>query len=130
LFVTKFHEEQSMEALFPGQTVLGLPLSYRFAAARMQGDCNERKVQIPETDYFDSDNNLIDVFAPISVSPLDVKRSSPLDLWLDRVCPAPTSGISGIYEGTNKATYDKGGEGEQKISITVKQTGDDVSYQL
>lgn len=127
VFITKFHEEQPMSSLFPGQMVRGLPSNYRAAANLFQGNCPERKIQILKTEYFESDGNLIDVVAPLRAQPIDVKEGSALGLWLDLECVSPTGGVSGTYEGTNKATYEKGGTGEQKILVTVKQNGDDVA---
>jgi hypothetical protein len=50
-----------------------------------------------------------------------VKEGTPLAQLLGIACGAPAPNIRGTYEGMNDATYKKGGQGEQKISITVEQ---------
>jgi hypothetical protein len=123
LLVMKFYADQPFAALFPGQTLLGLPPSYRTRADHIQLDCSGKKVQFLETDYFDSENNLTYLAAPITAVPIDIKERTPLAQLLNIGCP----GVGGTYEGTNEATYKNGGQGDQKISITVKQNGSDVS---
>ena len=123
---TKFHQDKDLASTFPGQTVLGVPPGYRTAVSRIQVGCTARKVKFIKTEYYDSQNNLVYIIAPIIVEPLDVKNG-PLTLPLDLVCTASGSSVEGTYEGTNKATYKGGGESEQKITINVTQSGDDVT---
>lgn len=125
VLVTKFHKDQASAGLFPGQTILGLPPSYLTAAGPLQMDCAGRRIELAKTEYYDAENNLIAVVAPIGIEPVDVKERSQLTLLLDSIC------VEGTYEGTNTSNYKSGGEGEQKITIHVIQSGDDltVSFQ-
>lgn len=46
---------------------------------------------------------------------------------MNKFCSAPTLGVQGRYEGSDSATYQKGGQGEQKIVFNVEQVGDEVN---
>jgi hypothetical protein len=56
-----------------------------------------------------------------------VKAGSPFGELFDLTCGLPVPDVGGKYEGMNDATYKKGGQGEQKISISVEQNGSNVS---
>lgn len=129
VLVTKFHKEQALAGIFPGQTILGLPPSYSTTAESVRIDCVGRSAEFAKTDYYDAENNLIYVFAPVSVQPVWIKGGSPVALLADLACTPKTH--EGTYEGTNTSTYKSGGEAEQKITINVLQSGDDltVSFQ-
>lgn len=127
VLVTKFHQDKALSGIFPGQTILGLPPSYRTAASRLQLDCTGRRAEFAKTEYYDAENILIYVVAPISPEPVDIKAFSPLTLLLDLVCTPSRSGVEGTYEGTDKLTYKSGGDAEQKITVHVTQSGDDLT---
>ena len=55
--------------------------------------------------------------------PIEYKAGSPFDSLLNVMCGVPIPNVGGTYEGTNNAQYEKGGSGEQKISVVVEQTG-------
>jgi hypothetical protein len=71
------------------------------------------------------------LFAPLIPQLVDPKENSPFAGLLNLVCDAPANNAAGTYEGMINVTYKKGGQGEQKISITIEQIGKDlkVSYQ-
>ncbi|MGA8613645.1 MAG: toll/interleukin-1 receptor domain-containing protein [Xanthobacteraceae bacterium] len=125
--VIKFHENRGIAALFPGQSVLGLPSSFRTEVDRVQGDCIKRKYQNNKTEYFDLQNNLVSVTAPIELKWIDINESAPFGRLFDVACGPPINSVAGTYEGTNNASYGNGGQGEQRITITVEQSGSDVT---
>ncbi len=132
LFVVKFREDHGFADLFPGATIVGLPLSYRTMAEPLQLNCMDRKVQAPKMEYFDQENNLTYLAVPMPVvQPIDVKERSSYGSLLDVICGAPVPNVGGKYEGMNDVTYKTGGQGVQQISITVEQIKSDVkvSYQ-
>jgi hypothetical protein len=116
----------------PGQEVVGLPHGYRTVVQPIQLNCNERKIETPKTEYFDADNNLVSLVAPLPAPTLDIKEGTPLDLLFSKVCNTTSKYVAGNYEGTNYATYKiAGAEGDQKIAISVEQSGNQlkVSFQ-
>ena len=131
LLVTKFHQAKALANDFPGQNILGLPPSYQTAASRVQIDCADRKAKFEKTEDYDADNNLNYVIAPTSVQAVDITEASPLTLLLNVVCTPSSPGVEGTYEGTDKSTYKLGGEAEQKVTVHVVQSGDEltVSFQ-
>ena len=131
LLVTKFHQAKALANDFPGQNILGLPPSYRTAASRVQIDCADRKAKFEKTEDYDADNNLNYVIAPTSVQAVDITEASPLTLLLNVVCTPSSPGVEGTYEGTDKSTLKLGGEAEQKVTVHVVQSGDEltVSFQ-
>jgi hypothetical protein len=46
---------------------------------------------------------------------------------LDVICGPQVVNVGGKYEGTNYTAYEKGGQGEQNISIIAEQIGDQVN---
>ena len=64
---------------------------------------------------------------PVPVPTLDIKEGSPLDLLFSKVCNKASKYVAGKYEGTNYTTYKiSGGEGDQKISISIEQSGNEL----
>jgi hypothetical protein len=126
VLVGKFDHDHDFADLFPGQTVLGLPRSYRTMAQTLRLNCSNRKVQAPITQYFDDKNALVSVYAPDPVPPMDANEGSPIELLITTACSAPLPSVSGTYEGINKANYKNGGQGDQKIEVTVEQMGADL----
>jgi len=116
LIFFKLYQAHNFTELYPGDPVLGLPISYRYFAETLQADCTNKKVQVPKIEYFDSEGNLTFVNALLVVQQFDVKPNTPFDLMLNVACgaKAPNVGVGGRYEGMNDATYEKGGHGEQK----------------
>jgi hypothetical protein len=128
--VIKLHKDHSYADLAPDITVIGAPKAYRIFAQITELNCADKKVRVPKFEYYDRDGNLSYLVAPQPVQPNDIVDNSPLALLHRAVCGAPVSGVEqvhGTYEGTNSTTYEKGGEGEQKIAIIVNQTGSDVN---
>jgi hypothetical protein len=126
LVVAKFDHDHDFADLFPGQTIIGLPRSYRTMAQTVRLNCSDRKVRAPTTQYFDEKNTLVSVYAPDPVPPMDAPEGSPFALLLNMACSAPIPNVGGTYEGINKASYKNGGQGDQKIEITVGQMGTDL----
>ncbi len=129
LFVTKLSADHELAELFPGQNVRGLPSSYRTSTQTLQLSCEERKIMAADLEYYDKDENLVYLMASISVQPMDVKNGSIFGALLDVVCNGAASNAAGNYEGINNATYEKG-QGEQKIAISVQQTGHDLKIKF
>jgi hypothetical protein len=137
--VIKYDQDHSFkEALPPSLNVLGLPQGYRIIAEILQLNCTDNKIRLPRIEYFDSQNNLLSQSYPINLPWVDAVPSSLIGLlyrkWCNTSAPVAEQGghsaitqVGGTYEGTNLATYDKGGEGQQNISFTVEQTGSEVS---
>jgi TIR domain len=127
LFVVKFHEDQKFANLFPGQNVVGLPPSYRTFAQPLQINCVARKLQIPKLEYADQQGNLAYLSVPVGgPAPLTVTEGSIFGNLLDLVCGTPVPDVRGSYEGINNVTYKTGAQGEQKIVITIEQSGSDL----
>jgi len=131
LLVLRFYQAHSFDDLFPGQEVVGLPHAYRTTLQPAQLKCNERKMEMPKLEYFDADNNLMSLVAAVPVQTIDLKEGSPLDMLFRKLCDINSKNVAGKYEGVNYTTYKTGGEGDQKISISVEQTGNqlEVSFQ-
>jgi hypothetical protein len=124
LVIIKFFVDHKFTAIFPGQNILGLPEGYRSIAQPMQLSCAQRKWRASKLEYYDSGNNLAYVFAPPTVQQMDVEPYSPLEVLMNKFCPL---NVLGRYEGSNTATYQKGGHEEQKIVFNVEQAGGDVN---
>jgi hypothetical protein len=133
LGVTRFYRDRSFDDLFPGQEVVGLPHGFRTIVQPIQLNCNERKkIETPKSEYFDADNNLVLLMAPLPVPTVDIKEGSPLDVLVSKVCNTTSKYVAGKYEGTNYTTYKTGGgQGDQKIAISIEQSGNQlkVSFQ-
>jgi len=67
----------------------------------------------------------------IGAQPIKVGEGKPFTLLLNFLCGSQASHVlnkvSGTYEGMNISTYNAGGQGEQKITITVEQTENDLN---
>jgi hypothetical protein len=85
---------------------------------------------VPALEYYDRDDNLL-YLAPQIQPILDAKKGSYFEALLNIVCGASAFSIAGNYEGTVDATYQKSGQSEQKISVTIQPNGSDlkVSFQ-
>ena len=133
LAVTRNYRDRSFGDLFPGQEVVGLPHGYRTVVQPIQLNCNERKkIETPKSEYFDADNNLVLLMAPVPVPTVDIKEGSPLDVLVSKVCNTTSKYVAGKYEGTNYTTYKTGGgQSDQKIAISIEQSGNQlkVSFQ-
>jgi TIR domain len=127
ILVLKYHESRALASLFHNQNYRGLSVNYRTEVSRLQGNCKTRKFHFKIIEQYDNLNNLVRAESSSAQEWKDVIVSSPLAQWLDLACNPPHFGVEGIYEGTVDAKYNKGGEGEQKISIKVDQVGDELS---
>jgi hypothetical protein len=81
--VIKEHEDHE---LFPGQTVIGVPPSYRTIVEQAQVDCGDSKVSFAKQEYYDASNNLVSLSAPITLVQLNIVPSSPIGLLQRIVC--------------------------------------------
>jgi hypothetical protein len=124
LTVLKNYQDHAFSEVLSGNNIIGLQSSFRMFVQILQMNCQDRKVRAPRLEYYDAENNLLSLVAPTLLEPLNVNASSPLEALLNLVCGA---NVAGTYEGMNNATYQKGGKGEQKISITVEQSGKNVN---
>ena len=131
LFVVKHHRDHMLSDLFPKQNVRGLSGSYRTFADLLRFDCKSRKLTAEKIDYFDQNNILVYANAPINNPPFEPTKGSPFDKVMNMACGPGVPMVTGTYEGMNNATYEKGGQAEQKISITIEQVSGDlnVSFQ-
>lgn len=126
LMVGRFYEDQLFSSEFPGQEVVGLPHSYRTIVQPVELNCAERKLETPKSEYFDKNQNIVSLVAPVPAPTIDAKEGSPLEALFGKVCNGNARNVAGKYEGMNHAIYNAGGEGDQKISISVEQTGDQL----
>ncbi len=122
----KFDSDRPFAELFTAN-VIGLPPHYRSFAQRLKAYCIERKVSSPKIDYFDAAGNLLFVSAPTFEEPISPTAGSPFDQLLTLACGAGILRVAGTYDGINHTTYGNRVQGEQKISLIVDQTGDEVS---
>jgi hypothetical protein len=123
----RYYQDLMPSEMFAGKTVTGAELGFRTFAQILQMNCQERKIRSIRLEYYDAEGNLITLIVPIQAEPLAVTPTSPLELMLKVACG---ENVGGTYEGMNSAVYERGGQGEQKITVTVKQTGNhvDVSF--
>jgi hypothetical protein len=135
--VVKKNNDHTFADVFPGQNVLGLPTSYRTIAGNVQMDCREKKVLAPADEYYDRDDHLV-FLTPQKNRIMDAKYGTLFGNLLDVACSASANlagnsavNVAGNYEGMNFIKYVKGGEAEQKVSITTQQNGSDlkISFQ-
>jgi hypothetical protein len=125
--LVKLHDKHTFADLFPGPTVLGLTQSsYQAYTEPLQLNCRDRKIQIPNMEYFDGDGYLLDFDAFMPVQQIDVK-ANPFTALLKIGCAGLLSNVAGTYEGTDHGSTKTGGNGEEKISIIVTQKGDAIS---
>ncbi len=68
------------------------------------------------------------LLAAPSPPPIDAKSGSIFDSLLSVGCAG--SPVAGNYEGVNKAKYENGAQGEQKIAISVQQNGSDLKLRF
>jgi hypothetical protein len=130
LIVTKYSQDHSVADIV-GKAVLISAQSYRSTAQLPRFNCTDRKVLIPKTDSFDAQGNLVVLNAAGTLAPFDVKGGTPFGFVFGMLCgatgtnvsgTASATNVSGTYDGNITTNYKKGGQGEQKISITVEQT--------
>jgi hypothetical protein len=131
LLVTKLYQDHPLTELFPVRPMLNYAQTYRSSVSAPQFNCTDRKGRAWKTDNFDSQGNLVYLNLAGGPQTFEVKQGTVLSGVLSRVCAAGGTNVAGIYEGTITTSYKKGGQGEQKISITVEQIGSDlnVTYQ-
>jgi hypothetical protein len=122
IFIAKSYGDHKFADLFPGQNVLGLPSSYRTFAETVQLDCKQKRVLIEKDDYFDQENNWVNVSVPTHLQPIDAPTGSNFALLLKVSC-----GVTGTYEGTTNTSYKNGALSEQKMSMIVEQNGSDIN---
>jgi hypothetical protein len=103
-------------------TIMGLPASrVRYRGYHVRFKCADRKIEALKTEHYDSNGNLVHIFAPVAVKPVDVPQGSPLEMMFSVVCGPLVPKVQGTYEGTNYVTYANKGQVEQKISVFVEQ---------
>jgi hypothetical protein len=128
LIVGISRQDRSVSELLSGNNLIGLPVSFRAVAQTVQTFCKDRRAQSPKVEYYDAEGNLTAVIASYPLQPQVPVPNSPFEAVTNKAC-GPN--VAGTYEGTNSATYEKGGQGDQKISITIEQASGDlnVSFQ-
>jgi hypothetical protein len=120
-----FDSDRSFADLTGGNETVGLPVGYRSFGQRLKANCTERKLLSPKLDYFDSSGNWLYVTIPSFEETIQPKPGTLFARLLTMACGADTN-VSGTYIGTNRTTYKDGPKGEQKITLIVVQTGDQV----
>jgi hypothetical protein len=130
LLVVKHHRDHMLGDLFPKKNVRGLSGSYRTFADLLQFDCKSRKLTAEKIDYFDQENILVYAHAPINDPPFEPTKGSPFEKVMNMACGPGVPTVTGTYEGMNNATYEKGGQAEQKISITIEQSSSDLNVRF
>jgi hypothetical protein len=58
---------------------------------------------------------------------LNYQKASLFENLLGIACGPLPLNVTGKYEGMNHATYEKKGRGEQKLSLTIQQNGNDLN---
>jgi hypothetical protein len=124
--VIKLHQNHKLAELFNPKPVVGLTDTYRSFAEVAQLNCKDWKVLVQKMEYFNSENNLVNLNATTGASSIDAQESSSFDLLLNVGCGTRAPQVHGTYEGTNDLTT-KDGNAQQKISIVIEQNGKDVS---
>ena len=129
LAILKYYKTQSFGEAFPQapSSILGAPSSYAGLAERVQVNCTDKKLLIPKLEYFDPQNYLIQVTLSIPAEPIVPNPGSGFAALVDVACRTSGSLVRGTYEGTSTAKYDKGGQLEQKILITIEQSASDLN---
>jgi hypothetical protein len=127
LLVVKHHRDHMLSDLFSKQNVRGVSGSYRTFADLLRFDCKSRKLTAEKIDYFDKENILVYANAPINNPPFEPTKGSPFENVMNMACGPGVQTVTGTYEGMNNATYKKGGQAEQKISITIEQVSGDLN---
>jgi hypothetical protein len=131
LVVTKMFQDHSLTEIFAVKPVLNDPATFRSFAQVGQFNCTEKKGQTFKIDEFDAQGNLVAINL-LAEQKIDVMKEGTVFAGvLSRVCgttatnvagTASAANVSGTYEGTITTSYKKGGQGDQKISITIEQT--------
>jgi hypothetical protein len=134
LVVAKYFRVHSYPDIMNGHSIIGIPGSFNLEAQLAKVSCTDRTVLTTKLEYYDSENNLLFVNAIPNAQPIKIGEGKPFTFLLNALCGGQASHVpevSGTYEGMNIATYNAGGQGEQKITITVEQTESDlkVSFQ-
>lgn len=132
LLVFKFYRDQPFSNLFPGQEIVGLPTGFRTIVESVRINCAEKnKVETPKSEYLNADNILEFLQVPMPLPTLDVTAGSALAMLVSRACDINITNVGiknvgGDYEGTNYLAFKTGGTGDQKISISIEQTGNQL----
>ncbi len=125
-FVDKKNNDHAFADIFTGQNIRGLPSSYRSIAEDVQMSCADRTVLAPALEYYDRDGNLAYLAAQNPAQPMAAKEGSIFGQLLNVACGPSAFNVAGKYEGTNNANYEKGGESEQRMLLTIQQNGNDL----
>lgn len=119
--VGEYQDDQDFSRLAGGQSILGLPHSFRYTAQAVRLYCAERKIDLPTLQYFDAQRNLVYAAAPTSVSQLQPASGSLFEMLLNRACGAELA-VAGTYKGKTHST-EIGASGDQELTINVQQIG-------
>jgi hypothetical protein len=122
LLVTKLFQDHTLTELFSVEPVLNSPHTYRSYAKAVQINCTDRMGQRSKTDNFDAQGNLVYINLYFENS-FEVENGTDIGELRSRIC----GGVAGTYEGTITMTYKSGVKSEQRISITIEQTGNNVN---
>jgi hypothetical protein len=115
--------DHSASELLSGNNIIGLPLTFRVAAQTVQAFCKDTKARAAKIEYYDAEGNLMAALVPV-LDPLQPNPASPFEAFINVACGLS---VAGTYEGMNNATYERGGQAEQKISITIEQVSSDLN---
>jgi hypothetical protein len=126
LTILKFDRDRKFSDLFK-ESVIGLPPLYRSFAQALQVNCADRKLRAPKIDYFDSSGNWLYVVIPTVVESIAPTASSPFAQLVTAACGVGVLNVGGTYDGVNHTIYKHGSQGEQKISLIVEQSGNQVN---
>ena len=134
LVVAKYFRVHSYPDITNGHPIIGIPGSFNLQAQSAKINCADRTILSTKLEYYDSENNLLFINAIPNTQPTKIDEGKPFTLLLNALCGGLVSHAtkaSGTYEGMNIATVNASGQGEEKITITVEQTENDlkVSFQ-
>jgi hypothetical protein len=127
LTLLKYHRDRTFSELNSGNDIIGLPISIRSSAQILEVSCKDKKVRSPRIEQYDADGTVVNMVVARPPPALEPTRNSPFGALLNIACGA---NVAGTYEGMNNATYEKGGQGDQKISITIEQVSGNLNVKF
>ena len=129
LITAKYFRVHSYSDLTNGHPIVGIRGNISVQAQSAKFNCADGTVLSNKLEYYDLENNLLYLNAFVRPEPIKINEGTPFRLLLNVLCGgqvSPVPKVSGTYEGMNISTYNGGGQGEQKITIAVEQTENDL----
>lgn len=126
ILALKYDQARPISEVLPPGSIVGHAANFVIAASDVRVNCTDRKSMLLKTEYFDPENDIVYLFAPVDPQPTGITQNSPLALLLNTDCGAAMLDVAGTYEGTNDVTF-KGGHGSQRVSIVIGQEGSTVN---